>query len=390
MDTKLLITIVIGIVLAIVIGSLYILACRHYAKEQVRKCNFVGNNEDKAKTEAEDNFLKTAAQILGGATAAAFIVAFVYTFQKDSKDQELTVEQLNLTKDQIKLVRSQTAASIYTEAFKIFQNNGSSTSNIEANTGAIYLLETAVNIDPTYKESVTYNLVQYLRRKAFRERTPNPKENYRISSELDAAIRVLGRTAVIPYERRFEFALDNLKLAGANFGWLTNFNGLQLRAADLRGVNFSHAILTNADVSGSEMNDDNAFGQSLELDKKPLGWDEWQRYPYIAIFNCANLENTTFKNSGMRGALFKGTNLTKTIFNGVDLTRADFSQARNLDKAIFTSACAKEKPKWPGGFVCELKDCNIPEKERMTTCKFNSKTEKENQDAQFEKICNEL
>jgi hypothetical protein len=118
------------------------------------------------------------------------------------------------------------------------------------------------------------------------------------------------------------------------------------------------------------MNDSGAYGPGFNEDipKQP----EWsyQKYWYAVQFDCADLSGTAFDGSGLVGAIFGRADVKGANFQRAVLSRADFSQVANLDQANFENACADTAPTFPAGFVCDLRKCNDPLKDKSPVCHF--------------------
>ena len=60
---------------------------------------------------------------------------------------------------------------------------------------------------------------------------------------------------------------------------------------------------------------------------------------------------------GYLKADFDSVDIGDVSFAETNLSRADFSKVKNVEKAIFTGACADEKPKFPPSFDVTLSPC---------------------------------
>jgi hypothetical protein len=299
------------------------------------------------RAEREDTFKKTTAQIVG---AGAFVIAFAYTLTKDDQTLEQT--------------RAQLAASTYAEGVKLLKEK-----DLKIQAAGIYLIERVAALRPEYRDPISHTLVALIK-----DQTPpgKPAKALEVGIDVRAAIRVLGRTAIIGEEQKTSLNLDQSNLAGADLSYLTGFAGNRMHGADLRHANFQYSNLSKTGMSGAEMNDSGAFGPSFseEIPKR----EQWyyEKYWYAVQFDCADLSDAQLDGSGLVGAIFGRANLARTNFETANLSRADFTLARNIELANFKDACADTSPLFPTGFNCPLRKCNAPKDAEPKTCKFDN------------------
>ncbi len=103
-------------------------------------------------------------------------------------------------------------------------------------------------------------------------------------------------------------------------GWINE------NRADLLGINFFHAILSNADVSIADLQ--NAILYNASFDRANI---------YYSNFSKAFAREAIFSNANAVGAEFQNTDLFKAIFMNAQLNKSDFQNA-NLQIADFTNA----------------------------------------------------
>jgi uncharacterized protein YjbI with pentapeptide repeats len=282
--------------------------------------------------------------------AAAVVVVFAYTFTKDN----LAFEQ----------ARSQSAASTYSEGTKLLKED-----NPTVRAAGIYLVEKVGALETQYHDPISRTLVEFIKQNTTQIRPAKPKF---VGPDVKAAIHVLGRTAPISDRDKYSLNLDHANLAGADFSWLPGFKERHLQAADLRHANFQHADLRGTWLNGSDMNDSGAYGPDFTNDV-PRGkdWDLWQKFDYAVQFDCADLTGAALADAGLVGVLFGRADMNLANLNNSNISRADFTKVRNLDKVNFGIACADERPRFPAGFVCELRSCNGPPLgENQKMCRF--------------------
>lgn len=305
----------------------------YFEYEARKKLKGYSISSDKERAEIENEFIKTAAQVLGG---IAVLITFVYNLNKDNELYHLTIMQ--------------SAATTYAEATKLL--NEANTPIVRAS--AIYLLEQVALLDVNfnYKESIANTLVAFIHSQGKKNKT---EKDQRVNADVRAAIHVLGRTAEIPISKVESMNLDNTFLAGADFENLKEFRGRRFQGADLRSANFKKADLSNTRFSGVNMNDYCSIGSTFK--KQTREWKENKRHWYVAVFNRANLRHAKFEGAGLAGVIFEKADLYRTNFKLSELTRADFTDSRNIEFASFEGACADEAPTWPKNFHLRLPKC---------------------------------
>jgi len=355
------------IALSVVIGLVFIALCPLYAQERIKNFTFASQFE---KATAEDNFTKTAAQVLGG---AAVIFVFAYTLTKDNEEHELT--------------RTQSAANAYEKAVKLLQEDSPT-----VRAGAIYLLERVASIDSSYKDPIANTLVGFLKQNNGEK--SQPEKPALVDVDVRATIHVLGRTTFIPIKLSTILNLDGFKLDGADFSWLSGFSERRLQGTHLHVANFTGTNLTKTRMSGAEMNDSEAYGTQFSS-SVPLA-NDWfyKKYWFAVQFDCANLTETQLDGSGLVGALFGRAKLNKTNFSRAVLSRADFSKARGLETSNFTDACADESPIWPDNFECPLRKCSEALRNATPSCNYkvngNLKGKLKDRERQYTKDCESM
>ena len=168
-----------------------------------------------------------------------------------------------------------------------------------------------------------------------------PDKSKTVSAEPGVqSLRVLEETPTIPGDNTILiWAVDmfgNVTKEMAIVKRERNCAGCKLRALHMRGVDFSHAVLTDADLRDADLSE-------VNLSMAELGG---------ATLNAANLENanlygvkmthTDLKFADLSGADLKKAELTSANMMGANLTGADLTGAdlsgANLAHADFTGA----------------------------------------------------
>jgi hypothetical protein len=212
-----------------------------------------------------------------------------------------------------------------------------SSDNVDARVAGIYPMESLVSARTEYYMPVVNTLKSTIRK---HEPKPPPQgaEKSKVSDDVIAAIYVLGR---LPRQEA-AISMQHLYLVGGDFLGLTGFRGSDFSGSTLFATNFSGADLTDAVFDGAQMSDWESVGSARWSDQLARDWmgkRGWERVQFVAKFDYANLTNASFKGMSVSGASFQHADLTGTKFQETDLSRADFKNATNLDKAVFTDSC---------------------------------------------------
>jgi Na+-transporting methylmalonyl-CoA/oxaloacetate decarboxylase gamma subunit len=268
--------------------------------------------EDEKRAGVEDSYRKTIAQILG---AAAIAVTWYWTWSKD---------------------RINSANQQYSELLKYVASK-----NVDERVAGLYPLEKLVLTDSDCNTPVMSTLRSIIKKSELRP--PDGAEKPKVSEDVLAAIYVMGRLPAQPNGPMNPINMEHL--VGGNFSGLTGFRRAKFSAAALFAANFSYADLTGAVFDGAQMSDWESFGAtrwSIDVYNEWMKSKQWERVDYVVTFNHATLTGASFRNMSVDGAIFDGADLTGTTFDNTDLSRADFRNALNLDKAVFSNNCFDE------------------------------------------------
>lgn len=243
--------------------------------------------ELKDRFAARNDFIKTTAQILGG---AFFLITIYFTYQN------LSVSQKNLVATQEKNV-----TDLYTKAIEQLGDK----EQLAVRLGAIYALERIARDSKKDHWPIMEVLTAYVRENApASDKTP-PKPSSRLlpgflfpikigeypKTDIQAVLTVLGRTA-IPFAQKGEKP-----------------------SLDLRGTELADADLTGACFQGAKLllykaNLQRAFFLQANLQG--------------TYFEGGNLEGANFLRANLHGAKFLHINLKYAKFFGADLQEVDF------------------------------------------------------------------
>lgn len=310
---------------------------------------------------------RTVAQIVGG--LVVLIVGALTAY--------FTLRRVNALEDQVTLARDQMAVAqegqITERLTRAIDQLGASESGrptVEIRTGGIRSLERLASESPRDRRAILDILMAYLR-----EHNPviegpandNDVDWPRRRMDVGAVIGVLERlwprltddgesadTPVLDLSqtdlRRLQFS--KASLAGANLREANlsraNLEGAYLgeaifgfhnfaAAADLRGANFSGAILSRANFTGADLVESDLSGALL-----------WETKLSRARLQRANLGRASLRGADLSWAGLEGANLTGAFLDAADLrgaklTRADLTEARLVDTNLSGAELVRAK-----------------------------------------------
>jgi uncharacterized protein YjbI with pentapeptide repeats len=251
--------------------------------------------DPKARADVEDNFRKTAGQLIGG--AAVLIGAGFALFQ--FLQQQQAAHDLQISNQ-------------VSKGFEQLAGN-----KTEMRLGGIYALEGVMNdkASEQYHRPVLEALCAFVRKNTS-ENTKSPPD-----IEVQATLTVIGR-------RKLELQDVNLADAGIPGADLSRayLSGANLLATNLSGANLSIANLSNARLAGANLSGANLSGAYLRH----------------AILENANLSRADLFGSNLTDALLNSANLSYANLSYANLSSADLRGAKlftaNLSGAQLSSA----------------------------------------------------
>jgi uncharacterized protein YjbI with pentapeptide repeats len=409
MITELIIILVfVGLILALLVWWLI-------PVYMVRKFGHLDN--DKERADVEDNYRKTIGQALG---AVALIVTFGWTFYKDrdsmdqSRDQsaaqtkQFTAQQ-NQARDQFVNQQFIAAAGLLkekavgTRVAGLYALEQIASAEPATNAPQVTGTQQAANAKNPYLIPTIRAMIGFIKSSTESKAEKNPKQDWTpIAADTQSAVSILGH---LNENHRIDIDLQGAYLVHADLKMKSNafvaanFQGAKLYAANMSGLNLNSAMF-----GGSYMADWEAYGTKWEPTPEDY---ENTRQDYTVNFDGSMLAGAGFENVFMGGASLKGSCLAGAKFPGTDLSRvsfekasmgetpncsfqgnrahfyqavlikanfkgvdiggvnfgeanlsdADFSEALNVDKAIFKDACADPKAHFPASFDPKLAPC---------------------------------
>jgi len=292
---------------------------------------------------AKNDFIRTVAQILGG---AFFILTIVFTYLNWKANQEKNITDL------------------FTKAIEQLGNEKS----LDVRLGGIYALERIARDSKKDHWTIMEVLTAFVREKAktttaseatplnvsppdSRKEVPTkpaeqaPEENPKPKADIQAVLTVLGRTA-IPFAAKGEKRRLDLSA--------TDLRGADLKDANLQGADLGGANLQGAKLWKANLQEANLWGANLQ------GADLMDANLQVATLCCTNLQM----------AKLYGVNLHWADLFGANLQGADFRgpPGLNLVKGLTSEQVAKafwdKTTKWPKGFSPPAPEM-LPPKEEM-------------------------
>lgn len=320
----------------------------------------------------KNDFIKTTAQIMGG---AFFLVTIYFTYQNLLVSENNLAETQEKNKADLSIARDKQTIELYVKAIEQLGSD-----KLEVRLGGIYALERIARESPKDHWPIMEVLTAYVR-----ENAPSPPEELSqarkkrpwsrkreikmfgephsiLDHDIQAVLTVLGRTAIVYAQkgekrRLFLYAtyLEGAYLERANLQEAdlskANLQGAKLFAANLQGAilleanlqkaklmgaNFQKAYLLNANLQGAEL-------QGANLQGAELRWANLQK-AYLheanlqgAELNDANLQEASLSGANLLGVHLARTNLQKAYLREANLIGADLYQA-SLHRANLTKA----------------------------------------------------
>jgi hypothetical protein len=284
--------------------------------------NRLALNDQKARADVEDNFRKTAGQLIGG--AAVLIGAGFALFQ--------FLQQQQTTQSQF--LQQQQAAHdllISNQVSKGFEQLAGE--KIEMRLGGIYALEGVMNdkTSPQYHRPVLEALCAFVRENTIGKTAPDKPaadaSKDKPATDVQAALTIIGRRIKGPgLVDLANVSVPVADLIGADL------LGANLSGADLRGANLSGANLYGADLRGANLSGANLSGANLSGEL--VG---------------ADLSDANLSGANLIGANLSGASLSRADLSGALLSRADLSSAKNLTQPQLDAACGDASTKPPEG-----------------------------------------
>jgi uncharacterized protein YjbI with pentapeptide repeats len=274
--------------------------------------------DPKARADVEDNFRKTAGQLIGG--AAVLIGAGFALFQFLQQQQTAQIQSLLQQKAAQDLL-------ISNQVSKGFEQLASD--KITMRLGGIYALEGVMNTSEQYHGPVVEALCAFVRENTIGK---NISEK-RPATDIQAALTVIGRRTEGPGELNLaNISIPGADLSDANLSYPTAISGAAvLVGADLRGADLRGAKLIRAKLSGAVLSDANLSGANL----------------FDANLIVAYLGGTNLSGADLRGANLGDASLAHTNLGDASLSAANLSRAHligvnlsgaNLDGANLSGA----------------------------------------------------
>jgi uncharacterized protein YjbI with pentapeptide repeats len=259
--------------------------------------------DPKDRGEVEDNYRKTAGQLLGGAAVlvgAGFAYVQFTQQQRDAHDL---------------LISNQVA-----KGFELLGHKNRSEARLRL--GGIYALEGVMNTSEQYHQPVLETLCAFVRDET---RTKADDDKAEPTTEIQAALTVIGRR---------KSGLGKVDLGGVHIP-KADLADASLSGAWLRDANLRDAYLGGADLSGTMLMDANLYGAQLygtDLSEAFLYNADLtgvELYGYIGrhAFRSANLRAAELVNAKLFDAHLDHANLTDAKMSDTYLVGAELDSA---------------------------------------------------------------
>ena len=325
--------------------------------------------EPKARADVEDNFRRTAGQLLGG---AAFLLGCWLVVIQFSPQQQKARSQ---TEPQQQAARDLLISAQLSKGFEQLASD-----KMTMRLGGIFALEGVMNTTERpeqYRGTILEALCAFVRESTIGKTVAEKPEN-----DIQAALTVIGRR-----KGQEPPDLAKVNIPGANLSG-ANLRGADLNGADLNSVYLSGANLSGANLLGANLTGDNLTGANLsrvdltgaDLSGANLGLADLNgAYMSGATLTGANLRRSNLRGADLSGANLRGANLIDanlsgaypidadltganlrgadlsgadlrgTHLTGADLSGASLAAVKNLIQKQVNEACGNSDTKLPDG-----------------------------------------
>jgi hypothetical protein len=253
--------------------------------------------DPKARADVEDNFRKTAGQLIGGAVVLIGAGFAVFQF----------LEQQKAAHDLL----------ISNQVSKGFEQLASR--EIAMRLGGIYALENVMNDKASlqqYHGPVLEALCAFVRESA------KTASNDKPPIDVQAALTVIGRRKEGPEGARVDLA--NISIPNANL-LRANLSDADLRGALLRGADLSRAEMFSANLSGAALEGADLSGANLTANLSDANLSG--AHLRGAKLSYANLSDANLSGADLSGAHLRGAKLSYANLSDANLSGADLSGA---------------------------------------------------------------
>ncbi len=336
--------------------------------------------DPKARADVEDNFRRTAGQLLGGAAVlfGAWLAFFQFS-QPQQTAQSATKQGQQAGQQQQQADRDLLISS---QASKGFEQLASD--KIAIRLGGIYALEGVISASErpeVYRGPVIEMLCALVR-----EYTVGKSVANKPAIDIQTALAVIGRRKGQELPDLAEVNIPGANLSGANLrgadldsanlnsAYLNSasLSGANLLGANLSGANLTSANLSRVDLTGADLTGANlgladlngARLSSANLSGTNLGGTNLRS----ADLSGANLRSANLRGANLTGAYpiradltganLRGADFAGATLRGADLTGATLSGAKNLVQTQLNEACGNNETELPEGLdLTLLKRC---------------------------------
>jgi uncharacterized protein YjbI with pentapeptide repeats len=301
--------------------------------------------DPKGRADVEDNFRRTAGQLLGGAAVlfGAWLLFLQFSRQQQTAQSEIR-QQLQAARDLL----------ISNQVSKGFEQLASE--KVAVRLAGIYALEGAMHTSEQpdqFRGPVLEMLCAFVR-----EYTIGKTVFEKPVIDIQAALTVIGRRKGQEPPDLAKANIPGANLSGANLTGAgldsahlnsAYLSGANLSGANLLGANLSGASLTGAKLSRVDLTGANLTGANLGLA------DLSGAYLSSANLSAANLSGANLHGVDLTGANLRSANLRGTNLSAAYLIRADLTGSKNLIQTQLNEACGDNETALPKGL--DLKPC---------------------------------
>ena len=300
------------------------------------------------ENETNREIAKIIISLLGlGATVAAAIGLYL-NYQHSLLEREAARLERELSRKQLAVSEARQITDRFAKAVELLKD-----SDITVRIGALFALERLAKDSPTDHWTIMELLSRFVTEKS--PRSKDSDSSSKLSSDVQAAITIIGRRKVDQDPKSLQLNLPNVNLSNAvlNNSDFSNakLDGIKLTRADLSNANFKEAKFAETHKSSSSL----VRGMRINTQ-----W--WMSYRYINKYGVADLSHANLYSTNLRGAdllmaNLKETQLIRTNLSNSNLISADLTKATVAD-ANFSNA--------------DLSYANLSDIKILGTTKFNN------------------
>lgn len=233
--------------------------------------------------------------------------------------------------------------------------------SVATRTGAIYVLERVAQDSPQEYWTIMEILTAFVRENGvipkFTKSQAGTQQEIKVPTDIQAAVTVIGRrnTSQDPTDKKID--LRNAQLRGVDFS-NANLQRANLSNSDLCGACLQGADLFKANLDGAKLAQCNLY-QVILQEASLRGANLAGAIANKGLFYGANLRDANLVGASLRGANFMGANLYKANLMGANLKAANLAGAKLFLANLQSAKLDKAKMYEAGLIGANLQQANL-------------------------------